>query len=125
MKYCGRIGFAETVETIDDSGVRIWQEQITERTYYGDVTRNSKRYETTDRLNDNIAINNVISIVADPYLYDHFFAIRYISWMGSLWKVSNVEVQRPRLILTIGGVYNGAVEGSETPEDSGEDPGQP
>lgn len=119
MKYYGTIGFAYTKEV--ESG--IWEEQISERKYYGDVIRNNRRYETTDQLNDNITINNTISIIADPYAYDHFFAIRYLSWMGSLWKITNVEVQRPRLILTIGGVYNGPDKTGPS-EDSGETSGQ-
>lgn len=115
MKYCGMIGFASTEET--EPG--IWEEQITERTYYGDVIKNTKRNENSDHLNDNITINNSISIVADPYAYEHFFAIRYASWMGSLWEVSNVEVQRPRLILTLGGMYNGPNQ-TRSSEDTGD-----
>lgn len=117
MKYYGKVGFAYTEKT--DPG--IWEEKISERMYYGDVIRNHRRRETTDQLNDNITVNNAISIIADPYADDHFFAIRYISWMGSLWNVTDVEVQRPRLILTIGGVYNGANEtgsGDDTRSDS-------
>lgn len=102
-KFFGAVGYAETSETA--SGV--WEETITERNYYGDVIRNNRRLEGGENLNDNIALNNLISIVADPYAVQHFFAIRYVKWMGASWRVTNVEVQSPRLILTIGGVYNG------------------
>ena len=37
----------------------------------------------------------------------HFFAIRYVKWAGTRWKVDDVEVKRPRLKLTLGGVWNG------------------
>lgn len=103
MKYCGKIGFAETVET----DVDIWGETITERKYYGDITRNLKRSVPSENLNNNIDIQNTFSIVADPFAYENFFNIRYIEWMGSRWEIKSVEVQRPRLILTVGGVYNG------------------
>ena len=102
-KYYGRIGYAETIETVPG----VWEEVITERNYYGDVMRNSRRWETGESLNDNLVVSNSISIVADDYAYAHFAYIRYVEWMGALWKPSSVEVQRPRIILQIGGVYNG------------------
>lgn len=102
-KFYGVIGYAETKETSPG----VWTESITERNYYGDVIRNTRRWQPGEGLNDNLTINNIISIVADPFAYQHFHAIRYIKWMGASWKIDNIEVQRPRLILTIGGVYNG------------------
>ncbi len=103
-KYCGKIGYAETVE----SAPGVWEETITERKYYGDVTRNIRRLESGEHLNDKLEVNNLISIVSDAYAVQNFFAIRYAEWMGVNWKVTNVDVQPPRLILTLGGVYHGA-----------------
>lgn len=102
-KFYGNIGFAETVET--EPGV--WVEEITVRPYYGDLVRNTRRLENSGGVNDNVNISNDISIIADPYANHNFHSIRYIEFMGAKWKVSNIEVQYPRLILTIGGVYNG------------------
>ena len=105
-KFYGPVGYAESVEgTGDREGIS--EDTIVERDYYGDIIRNSKRWESGTDINDNLQINNSISIVADAYAYEHFFAIKYVGWMGILWKVMNVEVQRPRLILTLGGVWNG------------------
>ena len=102
-KFYGVIGFVETVETRPG----VWDEQITERQYYGDVIRMSRRLQSADKVNDDINVSNEISIVADPYAYDHFHSMYYVKFMGAAWKVSNVEVRHPRLILTLGGVYNG------------------
>ena len=102
-KFCGTVGYVETLETRPN----IYEGVTTERTYFGDILRNTKRSEGAQGLNDNINVNNLISIVADEYAYSHFFAIKYVIWENSKWKVTNVEVSRPRLILTIGGVYNG------------------
>ena len=102
-KFFGSIGYAETLETSPG----IHREIITERDYYGDVIRNSRKLQSGESVNDDVVVNNSLSIVADPYAYNHFFAIRYVKWMGAVWKVTNVEVQSPRLLLTIGGVYNG------------------
>lgn len=102
-KYYGAIGYGTTEETSPG----VWTESIVERNYYGDVLRNTKKWEKGDGLNDNLNIGNSFSIVADAYAYEHFFAIRYITWMGTRWKVTDVEVERPRLTINIGGVYNG------------------
>lgn len=102
MKWTGVIGYAETLET--EPG--IWVESIVEKSHFGDVVRNSRRLQSADQINDNITISNSISIVANPYAEQNFHAIRYITFMGTKWKVSNVEVQYPRLILTLGDIYN-------------------
>lgn len=102
-KFYGAIGYAETVET--EPGV--WEEKIVERNYYGDLVRNARSLQQSGNVNDNINISNEISIVADPYADKNFHMMRYIEFMGTKWKISNVEVQPPRLILTVGGVWNG------------------
>ena len=102
-KFYGTIGFSFMKETGDS----IYEEKIVEKKYKGDLRRNSRRYETSDKLNDDLNINNEISIVADAYANLNFHAMRYVSFMGTNWKITNVTVERPRLILTIGGVYNG------------------
>lgn len=102
-KWFGKIGFTETVETKPG----VWTNQITTHEYYGDLIRNSRRLQTTaDKVNDDINISNQLSIVADPYANENFHAMRYAEFMGSKWKITDVEVQYPRLILTLGGVYN-------------------
>lgn len=102
-KFYGKIGYAVTEETSPG----VWQDQITERIYYGDVIRNTRRLQSSENLNDNINVSNEISIVADPFAYQNFHLMRYVEFMGCNWKINNVEVKYPRLILSIGGVYNG------------------
>ena len=102
-KFYGPIGFAEPVVTAPG----VHTEQIVERMYYGDLKRNTRRLQSTDQLNDNITIANEISIVADPYANDHFYAMRYVEFQGERWKVTNINVEPPRLVLTVGGLYNG------------------
>lgn len=101
-RWCGVIGYAETLEI--EPGV--WSEEFTERKYYGDLLRNSRRLQGSQQINDDINISNQISILADPYAVQHFHAIRYAELFGTKWKVSSVEVQYPRLILELGGIYN-------------------
>lgn len=102
-KFYGVIGYAVTKETAPG----VWTEEIAEQSYYGDLTRNMRRLQDSGDLNDDINVANEISIVADPYANANFHSMRYVAFMGAKWKVSKVEVQYPRLILTLGGVYNG------------------
>ena len=104
-RFYGEIGYGNSVESPAGSGV--WVDEITEYSYYGDVIRNTRKLENGENLNNDISVGNSISIVADQYANEHFFAIRYIRWAGALWTVTNVEVKSPRLILSLGSVYNG------------------
>lgn len=112
-KFCGLIGFGTAVVTSPG----VWEDQIIERKYYGDVIRNTRRLQDGQSVNDDLTVQNSISVVADAYAREHFHAMRYIKWAGALWKISDVEVQSPRLILRLGGVYNGPK--AEPPDSSG------
>jgi hypothetical protein len=101
-KYYGKVGYAAT----DEIAPGVYG-GIIERSYYGDVLSLSRRLTNSGEINDSITINNEISIVADPYAFSNFVNIRYVTWMGQKWKVSNVKVEYPRIILSIGDLYNG------------------
>ena len=102
-KFYGVVGYGAGGQT--EPG--IYDPQIIERSYYGDILSKNWKFESSGNVNDDINIANRISIVADEFAYKNSYAIRYVEFTGARWKVSNIEVQRPRLILTIGGVYNG------------------
>lgn len=108
-KYYGAIGFAITKE--DPPGSDIWVEDIVEHRYFGDVLRNMQRTQVGDRINGNPMITNKISILADPYAFYHYQYIRYAEWNGAKWNVTDIEVSYPRLILTLGGLYNEQSDG--------------
>lgn len=101
-KYFGKIGFMVTKETKPD----VWEEDIEEREYSGELLRVQKRWQGSEHLNDDLAISNRLSILSDPFAYNNFHSIRYATWMGAKWKVTSVEVAYPRLLLDLGGVYN-------------------
>jgi hypothetical protein len=104
-RFHGEVGYGQSKETSPGSGV--WVNEIEEFPYFGDVVRNTRKLESGESLNDDITVANSISIVADQYAIDHFFNIKYVRWTGVLWTVTTVEVRSPRLILSLGGVYNG------------------
>ena len=101
-KFYGIIGYELTEET--EPGIYV--ERIVENAYFGDVIRNSRRLQDRSKVNDDVNISNQISIVADPFANNNFHSMRYVEYMGAKWKITDVEVQYPRLLLTIGGLYN-------------------
>lgn len=107
-KFYGAVGYGITEETTPG----VWTDEIVERFYSGDVIKNYKSSSSGESINDDINISNSISILSDPFAMQHFHTIKYVKWMGAAWKVSSVEVQYPRLILSIGGVYNGETIGT-------------
>lgn len=103
-KFCGKVGFITTEKTAPD----VWEPQEVERTYYGDELKNFRRWNSnSESTNDNLVINKTISIVADDYAFQNFSFIRYVVWKGIKWKVTEVEEKRPRIEITLGGVWNG------------------
>lgn len=104
-KFSGEIGYGETVEKPPNSGV--WEDEITERKYFGDLVTTATSMENGISVNDDISVRNSISIVADPFANEHIFAMRYVRWRGELWKVISAEVAHPRILLRLGGVYHG------------------
>lgn len=119
-RFFGAVGYAhDTVEDPPDSGV--WVDQIIEHEYQGDVIRNTRQLESGEKINEDISVANSISIVADEYAVEHFHNIKYVRWVGVLWTVTTVEVRSPRLILSIGSVYNGPTPPAPDPVEG--DPG--
>ena len=102
-RFNGRIGYGEPIETAPG----VWVDNIVEYIYTGDIVRNARNLREGENLNPDLSVQNSISIVADAYANEHFFAIRYVEWAGTLWTVDSVEVQSPRLLLRLGEVYNG------------------
>lgn len=102
-RFYGKVGYGVTVETAPG----VHEDVIHERDHFGDVVRNSLKFRAGESVNNDLSVSNSISIVADAYANEHFSNIRYVEWAGTLWSVSEIEVQSPRLLLRLGGVYNG------------------
>lgn len=105
MRFFGKVGYQIETE-ISDS---VWQPSTVEKPYFGDVLRNNTRRDSGDTIDDEININNRISIVADPFAFQNFQNMKYVEWLGQLWNIKSAELQPPRIILEVGGVYNGPV----------------
>ena len=102
-KFYGKVGYGISKETVPG----VWVDEIVERPYYGELIRNTRKMQMSDKVIDDINIANEISILADPFARDNFQYMQYVEFMGVKWKVTTIDVQFPRLILSIGGLYNG------------------
>lgn len=102
-RYCGKIGFSISKETAPG----IYEDDITERTYYGDVVRDLRKENRTDKVVRDVTISNSFSVVADPFAFENFQFIKYLKYMGIAWNVESVEVQYPRLLISVGGIWHG------------------
>lgn len=112
MRFHGKVGFVELVETVPD----VYKEVASEIEKSGDVLRKSNRsVEVTTSINDNIVTNSQIKIVANPYINQHFPSIKYVKWNGNYWTVNSVDqTNYPTLILNLGEAYNGPKVESES-----------
>lgn len=104
-RFYGAVGYTNDEEVAVDVHV----ENPIERMYKGELLRHNRNLQKGIGLNDDVVLTNQISILADAYANNHMHTIRYVKWRGTAWKVSGVEAQPPRLILTLGGVYNGPI----------------
>lgn len=109
-KWFGKVGYMDNVETVPG----VWGPSIIEREYFGDSYSNSRKLQSSGEVNDTVVVSNRISILSDPYALNHFHSIRYATLYDVPWKVTDVEVQYPRLVLTLGGVWNGGSPGTSS-----------
>ena len=106
MRWSGKIGFADTSEDAPS----VYVEHITERHYYGDVLEFGRQMQGSDQINEDVTVGNQLSILGDPFAQSNLYAMRYATFMGQRWKITGVKVQYPRLILTLGGLWNGSTD---------------
>ena len=102
MRWYGKIGYAFPEEISPG----VWEDRIEEREYRGDIVKSARRWNDNGSINGELNISNQISVLSDPYIIANFQHIRYAEFMGNFWKVTDITVQYPRLVMTLGGVYN-------------------
>lgn len=102
-KCAGKIGYALAVEK--QPGV--WTEDIVEKKYYGEIVKDNRRLTDQGEVNSSININNNISVVANDFVLYNMAFMRYITFMNSKWKINSVDIKPPRIIISLGGLYNG------------------
>jgi len=101
-KYYGKVGYVDNVETSPG----VWSPKVTEKTYSGEILRNSRRWQAGTSINDNVVISVEVSFISDKYALDHMHDIRYVTHMGKKWSVSRADYNHPRIVLMLGDVYN-------------------
>ena len=106
-RFHDKVGF---LIPIDDQRTGLSTNRVVERPYYGKILEHTRRWESTEHVNDDLSISNQISITANDYAFKHMSCIAYVRFMGGYWKVSSVRIKGPEIVLTLGGVWNGQVE---------------
>lgn len=101
-KFRGNIGYVKTVETSPG----VWSDETVTRLYSGDVLQNNRRWQQSDKINEDLTISVKISIISDNYILENLMYLKFVEYMGAKWKVTDISIERPRLILTLGGLYN-------------------
>lgn len=111
-RFYGSIGFSMTYETRPG----IFEETYVERTYKGEIIRNNRQWSPSEHLNDNITINNEISVIADSFMNHNFGVMRYVRWKGQTFEITSatIDTERHRIVLSIGGVFNVSDPDAET-----------
>lgn len=106
MKFSGKIGF--WIKDIEKKP-GVFKSEIIERQYSGDVLRNIRRFQSPEnQQNENLMLNNRLSIISDLYMLNNWSSIKYVFWNGVKWKVNSVDISSyPRVIIELGGGYNG------------------
>ena len=105
-RYYGEVGYAVQREVRPS----VWEDEITERLYFGETVERSYRFQTPqDQISNNLMLNTDFDIIADDFAIDHWSHIRYIVYGGTRWSVTSISVDRPRIHLKVGGIYNGPV----------------
>lgn len=102
-KFFGKIGFSKTIETAPG----VFEDLVDPREYYGDVERQGRRWENSESINDDLVVNNYVSVLADDFAYENIGNMKWVEFLGSKWKIKSVEMEYPRIKITLGGVWNG------------------
>lgn len=104
-KFSGMIGFSQESESGPETG--IWTQNIVEKKYYGDVVNGTYKWNEGSKVNDDLNISNKFSVVANDFAISNIGYMLYVVWKGFKWKIMTAEIQGPRIILYVGGLYNG------------------
>lgn len=102
-KFTGLVGYVTQGETAPG----VWSPVDNPKKMKGDVLRQSSSSQNDNKVNSDISLNHRVSLLGDSYAFTNYYAIKWIELNGRKWEVASVELQRPRIIVTVGGLWNG------------------
>ncbi len=102
-KYAGLVCYVTQEEKVPG----VWTPLENPVLMKGDIIRQSSNYQDNGKINSDISLNHRVSLVGDAYAFDNYYNIKWIMLDGRKWEVTSVEIQRPRIIVSIGGLWNG------------------
>lgn len=101
-RYSGLVGYVTQEETVPG----VWSPVENPRTMKGEIIRQSSTNPDHGKINSDISLNHRVSLWGDAYAFDSYYAIKWIQIDGRKWEVTSVEIKRPRIIVTVGGLWN-------------------
>lgn len=69
--------------------------------------RNVQASWSQQSMNDTVRARHVLSVVTPEKSTIDFNAVVYVVWFNQKWTVTSIQYKRPRVELTLGGLYNG------------------
>lgn len=97
------LGFSEKNKEVRPG---VWKMQPEEVTHRAKLLTYNKDYDSGEEVNDDLKLRNRYEIVMKDKKLD-YQDMRYVIVKGTKWKVSALEFLEVRIIITLGGVYNG------------------
>jgi hypothetical protein len=101
-KFTGKVGFIEFVE----SEPGLFRPVVIEKSFSGDLLLDRRGWKASEHTSGDVFVSNRISLLANADLVNNLANIKYVIFMGVKWKVATFEILLPRVILTLGEVYN-------------------
>lgn len=102
-KFSGLVGYVTQEEKVPG----VWVPVENPRKMKGDVIRQSASSQNGNKVNSDISLNHRVSLIGDAYAFGNYYNIKWIELHGRKWEVSSVEIERPRIIVNLGGLWNG------------------
>jgi hypothetical protein len=96
-RFAGFVGYVTQVESVPG----VWSPVENPKYMRGDVIRQSSTSQ-----NGDISLNHRVSLIGDSYTFNNYYNIKWVEIGSAKWSVTSVEIQRPRVIITLGGLWN-------------------
>lgn len=103
MKYSGKVGYAVQTETAPG----VWTKEIKEVHMYGDTLSYGAQPVSSDKVNQDVALSNEISLMGNPIIFENLSTLEYLILSGIKWEITSINLDPPRIKVALGGVWNG------------------
>jgi hypothetical protein len=107
-RFTGLVGYVTQEESVPG----VWSQSETPKMMKGDIIRQSitngkgDRVADSGKVNDDVSLGHRVSLIGDAYAFANCFNMKWVQINGIKWSISSIEMQRPRIIVSLGGMWN-------------------